>query len=388
MRPYNIDSTTYAFPYDYFLETSKTDEVVFITEGEKDALNLLSYDINVLTLGGVSSSWTPHKKLLKDKIVYIWFDNDNTGYESAIKRYNEIVDIAKEVYITLFYHINSSLPSKYDIADFIKDQKFKDKTELMHSIAYSSYKLTTSLIEDIEDYTQLDLKSYYFNQPIKKFSEIKKEWLKKDKDNIPLNITTAKGEKDIKGLEQFFIKYKEHKNTEKFKQIKETILNTFVTKDNDNENEIIELVDMFDGMVSNSDTLYKDYRQTHISDMVTSFEAMAKRTDNTFAKFNGTLAIWTGNYYHILDEKIDDIKRFILKGWMPLARVDKKKHSSANVDKILEDVYTGAVSINEIKDNQKGTRVINFANGTLFITKKVRLHLKISTLKQMVLQIY
>jgi hypothetical protein len=44
----------------------------------------------------------------------------------------------------------------------------------MHSIAYSSYKLTTSLIEDIEDYTQFDLKSYYFNQPIKKLSEIKK----------------------------------------------------------------------------------------------------------------------------------------------------------------------------------------------------------------------
>ncbi len=372
----NIDSTTYAFPYDYFLETSKTDEVVFITEGEKDALNLLSYDINVLTLGGVSTEWTPHKELLKDKVVYIWFDNDNAGYESAIKRYNEIVDVAKEVYITLFYHINPSLPNKYDVADFIKEQKFKDKSEIMHSIAYSSYKLTTSLIEDIESYTGLDLKDYYFNQPIKKFSDIKKEWLRKDKDNLPLNITTVKGEKDIKGLEQFFTKYKESKNTTKFKTMKENVLSNFMDKTGDSEDDILKLIDLFDGMVRNSDTLYKDYRQTHISDMVTSFEAMAKRTDNTFAKYNGQLAIWTGNYYHTLDEKIDDIKRFLLKGWMPTSRVDKKKQATTNVDKILEDVYTGAVSLNEIKDNQRGTRVVNFTNGTLLITKKGKVTFK------------
>ncbi len=129
-------------------------------------------------------------------------------------------------------------------------------------------------------------------------------------------------------------------------------------------------------MVTNYDTLHKDYSQTHISDMVTSFEAMAKKTDNTFAKFNGTLNVWTGTHYHSLDERIDDIKRFVLKGWMPLSRVDKKKQSTANVDKILEDVYTGAVSLNEIKDNQKETRVINFTNGTLFVTKNGKITFK------------
>jgi P4 family phage/plasmid primase-like protien len=372
----NINSTTYAFPYDYFLHKSKTDNTVFIVEGEKDALNLLSFDINVLTLGGVSTSWDAHKDILKDKTVYIWFDNDKAGYESSIKRYNELKEVAKEVFIILFFQIDSSLPNKYDLSDFIKDRKFTSKDELLDSIKFSSSKLTTSLIEDIEDYTLLDLKDYYFNQPILRFSDIKKEWLKKDNDKLPLHITTVKGEKDIKGLEHFFIKYKENKNQPKYKEIKQTILDTFVTKNSENENEIVELIDMFDNMVKNSDTLYKDYRQTHISDMVTAFENMAKKTDNTFAKYNGNLCIWTGNYYHSLDEKIDDIKRFLLKGWMPLARVDRKKQATANVDKILEDVYTGAISLNEIKDNQKGTRVINFTNGTLFITAKGKIVFK------------
>jgi P4 family phage/plasmid primase-like protien len=400
----NIDSTTYAFPYDYFLEKSKIDNTVFIVEGEKDALNLLSYDINVLTLGGVSTGWEEHhRQLLKDKTVYIWFDNDKAGYKGAINRYNEIKEVASEVYIVVFFHINPSFPNKYDIADFIKDSKFKTKDEIIHSISYSSYKLTTTLIQDIENYTGLDLKEYYFNQPIKKFSQIKKEWLLKDKDQIPLNITHVKGEKDIKNLEPFLEQFKKHKNSSDFANIKSDIADLLVedkdiidakniiqkeVKKTDGDTDIQddpiklaqekkkEIIDIFTDVFKNYETLYKDYRQTHISDMVEAFENMAKRTDNTFAKYNSGLAIWTGNYYHTLDEKIDDIRRFILKGWMPVARVDKKKRSTQNVEKILEDVYTGAISLNEIKDNQKGTRVINFANGTLFITKKGKITFK------------
>jgi len=383
----NIDSTTYAFPYEYYLEKSKEDNTIFITEGEKDALNLLSYDINVLTLGGVSNSWDEHKQLLKDKTVYIWFDNDNAGYEASINRYNEIKEVAKEVYIIVFFHIDPSLSKKYDISDYLHDKKFKTKEEILHAISYCSYKLTTTLIEEIEEYTGLDLKKYYFNQAIKKFSDIKKQWLKKDKDNIPINVTSVKGEKDITGLSDFFDKYKIAKKDKRFNFIKEELLDKLVVvkADNgknidnvgkDNEDKLTELIDIFDSMVSNYDTLHKDYSQTHISDMVTSFEAMAKRTDNTFAKFNGGLAIWTGSYYHALDEAIDDIKRFILKGWMPLSRVDKKKQSTANVEKILEDVFTGAISLNEIKANQEGMRIVNFTNGTLFINEKGKITFK------------
>ncbi|MCK5111079.1 MAG: toprim domain-containing protein [Arcobacteraceae bacterium] len=372
------DSTTYPFPYDYFQYASALDEVVFLTEGEKDALNLLSYDINVLTLGGVSTSWEDHKEILKDKIVYIWFDNDNAGYKGAINQYNAIKDIVKEVYIVLFFEINPSLPNKYDINDFIKDKKFKNKAEILHSIGYSSFKLTTAVVENIEHYTSLDLRDYYCIEPIKTIQDIKKYWLKQDSDHQPINIVRANGQKDIKGLNEFIQYFKDEKKYKNFHKItvEQIALNLINIDDGAREEKSLELVELMKNLALNYEDLHKDYSQTHISDMVEAFEIMSKKTDNTFAKYGSVLSIWTGTYYQIL-ENHDDFNRFVLKGWMPKARVDKKKRSSENVDKILKDVYVGAVSLDEIKHySQKGKRVINFTNGTLFITSKGKVTFK------------
>ncbi len=366
----NHDATTHLFPYDYFKE--QEDDRVFIVEGEKDALNLLSYDINVLTLGGAGTSWDNYKEEIKDKIVYIWFDNDNAGYKGAIKRYNELKDIAKEIYIVLFFHINPSLPKNYDISDYIKDKSFKNKDDLLHSIAYSSYKLTNSLIEDIEHYTDLNLQEFYFLQPIKTIQDIKKSWLVKDKDKQPTNIVRANGQKDLKGLDEFLEHFKDEKKYKNFSKIttEQIALNLISIDDAKREEKALELIELMKNLALNYENLHKDYSQTHISDMVEAFEIMSKKTDNTFAKYGDVIAIWTGTHYQIL-EKHDDFNRFVLKGWMPNARVDKKKRSSENVNKILQDIYTGAVSLDEIKHyEQKGKRVINFTNGTLFISNK------------------
>ena len=383
----NIDSTTYAFPYEYYLEKSKDDSTVFIVEGEKDALNLLAYDINVLTLGGVSNSWDEHKELLKDKTVYIWFDNDNAGYKSAIERYNEIKEVAKEVYIVVFFHISPSFPNKYDISDYIKDKKFKTKEDLLDAIAYSSYKLTTTLVEDIEDYTGLDLKDYYYNQPIKDFVEIQKEWKTRDKNNNLINIITVKGQKDIKGMDKFFDRFKMAKKNKKFEIVKEALLDNFsISKENNgesvavaekkHEDEIREMAEVFEGMVSNYNALQKNYSQNHLSDMVLAFEAMTKRTDKTFAKYHGGLAIWTGTHYQVLDEDVDDLNRFILKEWMPMSKVDVKKWTSDVVLKIRNDIAMGSPSLAAIKKSQEELRVINFLNGTLFITSSGKITFK------------
>jgi len=374
----NFDATTHLFPYDYFKYKSQTDESVFIVEGEKDALNLLSYDINVLTLGGAGTSWDDYKHELTDKIVYIWFDNDNAGYKGAINRYNELKDVAKEIYIVLFFHINPSLPKNYDISDFIKDKSFQNKKELLHAIAYSSYKLTTSLIEDIEHYTDLDLKEFYFIQPVKTIQDIKKRWLIQDKEKQPVNIVRANGQKDIKGLDEFLEHFKNEKKYKNFHKIttEQIALNLINIDDDKREEKSLELVELMKNVMLNYEDLHKDYSQTHISDMVEAFEIMSKKTDNTFAKYGDVIAIWTGTHYQIL-EKHDDFNRFVLKGWMPNARVDKKKRSSENVEKILKDVYTGAVSLDEVKHyDQQGKRVINFTNGTLFITNKGKVTFK------------
>lgn len=364
----NYDATTHIFPYDYFKRHK--DEIVFVAEGEKDALNLLSYDINVVTLGGTGTSWSNYKEELKDKIIYIWFDNDNPGYKGAINRYNELKDVAKDIFIVLFFNINSALPKGYDISDFIKEKDFKNKDEIFHSIAYSSYKLTTAVILDIENYTGLDLKDEYFTNPSKTIYDIQQEWVKKGKDNSPINIIKAVGQKDLKGFNQFLEYFKDEKKYKNFYKIttEQIAINMVGIDEEKREEKSLELVELMKNLALNYEALHKDYAQTGIADMVTAFEMMAKKTGNTFAKQGDALCIWTGTHYKRLDVH-DDINGFVLKGWMPHA-IDKKKRTTRNVKEILEDVYTGAASLDKIKFyKQKGVRVVNLLNGTLFITK-------------------
>lgn len=364
------DGATHIFPYDYFKEKSKTEEIVFVTEGEKDALNLLSYDINVVTLGGAGTSWNDYKEELRDKIVYVWFDNDNAGYRGAVERYNELKDVAKDISIILFHHINSVLPKSYDISDYIKEKEFKTKQELLDSIEYSRYKLTTAVIKDIENHTGLDLSEHYFINKVKTIYDIQEEWLKKDKDGNPINITRASGQKDIKGFDEFLEHFKDEKKYKNFYKttVEQVALNLIGVDENKKEEKAMELMDLMKNLTLNYEKLHKDYAQTGIADMVEAFEMMAKRTDNTFAKQGDVLAIWTGTHYKRLDTH-DDIKGFVLKGWMPKA-IDKKKRTTRNVTELLEDVYTGATSLDKIKFyKQKGKRVINLLNGTLFITE-------------------
>lgn len=369
------NASIFPFPLEYF-KTHKEDEPIIITEGEKDALNLLSYGINCLTLGGVSTEWKDYKYLLQNRKVYIWFDNDKGGYIGAIERYLEIKEVTNEVYITLFYDLNNALPNKYDISDYLKDRKFNNKDEIFHSIAYASYKLTTTKIEEIEEFIGVDLKKYYFNQPIKTFEEIKKEWIKTDTHGVPVYITPVKGEKDIKGLGAFYDKFVATKKETNFEKAKSEIFQEVLPKfAKEEEVNIDNLINMFDEMFRNYNQLHKNYSQTHLSDMVESFELLAKRTDHTFGKYNSKLCIWTGTHYQLLEEE-DDISRFLLKNWMPMAWVDKKKISAANVNKILEDIYMGAENLNAIKKEQKNKRVINLTNGTLFVTNKGKITFK------------
>lgn len=211
------NSSLFAFPYEYFRQHE--DNRVIICEGEKDALNLLSYDINCLTLGGVTNSWEEHKHILKDKIVYIWFDNDNAGYIEALKKYREIEDVASSIYIVLFFHINNSLPKKYDISDFLADKKFKNKDDVFHAIAYSSFVLNNNLVDEIAEHLEIDFKdidknkkenekTIYQNSPLKEFKDIRNIFVKTDVHGKAINIFEAKGELDNKEVDKMIENFK------------------------------------------------------------------------------------------------------------------------------------------------------------------------------------
>ncbi len=372
-----FNSTTRVFPYDNYLSMSQENDTVVITEGEKDCINLITLGINAITLGGVANSWNNHKEILKDKTVYIFFDNDNAGYENSIKAYNELNDIAKDVYVVLFFQIDSTLPKNYDISDFIKAKDFKNKDQLFHSIAYSSFKLTTSVIQDIENFTSLDLSEYYFNQATTLFPDIKKAWVDEfDKSNNAK--LTARGEKDIANLDDFMDGFKKLKNTSDFKSdTKLALLDRFLEQDlykslsHEKKKEKVEdLSDTMIAVISNYEKIYKEYRQTHLVDMYLAFETLTRKTGFTLAKYDDMLAVWTGTHYHVIEDRLEDFSGFLLRDWMKLAKIDMKKWTKRNVDEVIENLHMKSDSLNSIHHYQKDKRVVNFTNGTLFISNK------------------
>ena len=62
------------------------------------------------------------------------------------------------------------------------------------------------------------------------------------------------------------------------------------------------------------------------------------------------------------------LAKFIHTHWMVVAYVDKKKQSRENVNKIVEDLTSLSLNLDEMKSHEP-RRVINLLNGTIFISK-------------------
>lgn len=352
------DSTTHPFPYDYFMEHDS--DMVVLCEGEKDALNLLSLNVNCLTLGGVTNSWDKYKHLLKDKSVYIFFDNDEAGYINAIKRYKELREHVKDIFITLFFHINSSYGAKFDISDFIFDRNIKSADEFFGSIAYSSYKLTNSLIDDISEYIGVDLKDYKEMESFKKWKDIKAILSSKDVHGQPKYIVPAKGELDDKYIDEMLGQFKIFSKTKEFEEYKKAI--TSYTK-----MDLEKAEKAFEDFIKVKQTLLSNYRQVHTNDMVDAFMKMGQITGFTFGQYRGEFCVWTGTHYMLLTD--DEIKDFMYQVWMPMARVDRKKRLARNVVEVLENVKMASPTLETIKKEQE-KRILVFTNGTLMISPK------------------
>ncbi len=357
------------FPAEYFKE--HTDNRVIICEGEKDALNLLSFQVNVLTLGGVTNSWEPFAHLLKNKSVYIWFDNDNAGYENALKRYYEIEKVVAEIYLVPFFSLNPALPNKYDISDFLKDNehRIKDSKDLFHAIAYSCFKVTNDIIDEIEEYTSLDLRDYRRLDLLKDFRQIKKEFLKKDRNSEYINVFKAKGDLDDEHVDYVMNKIKVIKKTPAYDKVMEIVSQVLFDKD-EKVKEASEILKLVDSAIDIKNKLLTNYRQTHIVDMMHAFLRMAKKAGYTFGEYKGLLYVWTGTHY--LQLELRDMVKWIHKDWMYAARIDFKKQTVNNVEDVVKNILSKSRNLDEIKKYEK-RRVINVLNGTIFISPKGKL---------------
>lgn len=361
------------FPIEYFREHE--DNRVIISEGEKDALNLLSYGVNVLTLGGVTNSWKEYATLLKDKTVYIWFDNDQAGYENAVKRYRELESVVEDIFIVPFFTINPTLSNKYDISDYLSDNKItiRKADDVFHHIAYSSFKLTNELIDDISEVIGKDLSEYKTISAIKDFRDIKREFLKTDKDERYLFVVSAKGELDNADTDWAMDKLKSVKNTKDFKKFKE-IMCAVLTGADKKEREADEIADLVEQVLTIKKTLLSNYRQVHIVDMVTALMQLARKSGFLFAEHKGNLHIWSGTHYMQVDN--NSMAKWIHDKWMFAAKIDYKKQTRQNADMILENVLSRSLHLDEIKLYQD-RRVLNFANGTVFISPRGKMTFKV-----------
>lgn len=365
-----FNTRAYPFPIKYFLEHDK--DSVIICEGEKDALNLLSYNINCLTLGGVTAKWEQYKHLLKDKIVYIWFDHDKAGYIEAIKKYNELKDIASDIYIVLFYKLNPNLPSKYDISDFIADNMPNLINKSIYDlITFSSFKLTNELIIELGEMLDENLDNFLIIEEQKTFIEIKKEILKQDNKDNYINITPVKGEIDDSHMDYVIQNFKGFikNNKELYDDLKKDFFKKMLIHDEKDDKKIDECLNVIDKLATIQQTLRTNYRQTHISDMVESFNITIKKLGYMLAESRGELFLWNGCYFMKIESRA--FKKFLYAQWMSAAKVDKKKIAIRNVEEMYDNILAGGLNIDEERKKQflKDKRVINLLNGSIVITK-------------------
>lgn len=338
------------FPLDYF--THHKDEKVVISFGEKDALNLLGLDVNTLTLGGINKSFEPYKELLKGKCIYIFPDNQLVEYIAALAKYNELKDVAKEIYIVSFFHIDKMLPEKYDISNFIMDNKFQSKDEFFKIIEYSCFKVTNSFIEDVAAFFYKDekllqrLESFRIGAKTKSFFEIEDEICKAAlpvKSELDIEISNC--ETQLEALHK-------HDLLREFK--------AFIGERYDGEG----FVNVFKKAMELKRDLFGKFRKQYEADVGISFIADAKRSGHEVANYRSNIYFWTGSHYAIVDEK--ELKIFIFQKWMSAAKLNTKQHTPDFMFKVYNGIFWHGTALERIKENQH-YRVINFDNGTGYL---------------------
>lgn len=359
------------FPMEYFKQ--HIDSRVIICEGEKDALNLLSYNVNVLTLGGATNSWVRYKHLLKDKTIFIWFDNDKAGYENALLRYLELKDHVKDIFIVPFFAIAGTLPNKYDISDFLEEKDFDSADDIFSAIAYSSFKLTATLIEEIEEFTDLKLQHLLPLQKPKDFRDIKRIWMTKDKEGHYVNVFICKGELDDEYINFVINKILglKHSSKNQVNEVCESIAKTLLINQDEKLKESKDIVAAMFEFFKVKQTLLSNYRQTHLVDITQAFLQMCKKAGYPLGEYQQGLHVWTGTHYLRIDDNA--LSKFIISFWMPAAKVDFKKQTEENVIKVVKNLLMRSLNLDEIKQYEQ-RRIMTCLNGTLFISPKGKIH--------------
>lgn len=111
------------------LNKTKKDEVIYICEGEKDALNAINLGINAIGMPSASSKIKDKDlNLFKDRSICIVFDVDVSGKNGAIALKNQLQSVTSQVQILNLEILakeikNEPIKSGYDFSDYVKDRQ-------------------------------------------------------------------------------------------------------------------------------------------------------------------------------------------------------------------------------------------------------------------------
>ena len=365
------ESGAHASPFPLNFYNDYQGSTIVICEGEKDALNLMCFNTCALTLGGVTASWQEYKELLRDKHVFIWFDHDEAGYENAIKKFYEIKDVARSVRIVLFYMVGKNLSKGYDISDYLHDNAFKfQSASPLETVAFSCFEPTNIIIDEICEYfpeLSEKLERYKTKKIVKHFDEIFREILAQDEDGNYVNIFNVKGELDEEYIQAILKQAKELKKKfgEKYDRFKKSYFEGFLLEDGE-KGDFDKFSEVWDKLLYINKTVLTNYHQTHITDMTESFRKSLDKLGYKTAQYHGELYFWTKTHYAKLD--LSTLSYFIQEHWMNKACVDKKKASAKNAKEIIDNILNTARPLDFVRRDD-ARRIVNFKNGTLFISK-------------------
>lgn len=128
----------------YNLPAVIASEKIAVVEGEQDADNLMAIGIIATTAPGGAGRWRPEfNEYLRNKIPYIFNDNDQPGEEDAIKKIINLVPVAKEVRLVTL----PNMPPKGDVSDYLKTHTEADLRNLLEEAPLVTPKAVAEVLQ-------------------------------------------------------------------------------------------------------------------------------------------------------------------------------------------------------------------------------------------------
>jgi hypothetical protein len=158
--------------------------VVFLQEGEFDALLQETHGFNALTNTGGSGTWKREwNDLFKGKIVYICYDCDQAGKDGAEKVANHLLSVADKVFVI-------ELPLEFGTGDDVTDwyQKYEKTTDDFMAVVSGTQEFTASdEVKDSDEHIhRVDL--HQARNSTYKHKKVQFDVMVVGKDTAPYNI--------------------------------------------------------------------------------------------------------------------------------------------------------------------------------------------------------